>query len=182
MDERLLVRDALRRGMGDLRYPEVRSNLEERHNFGEFVSVERSPHQTGRLFTTAKTIAAEHEIVHRMRDGQNQVEPVLSRQKAIALAEAHLLLNRGQKGVIEDVLSSRDRIQGIQGVAGAGKTTALQVIRTAGETRGYQVEGFAPTSRAAKQLEQAGVHSGTLQSFLARSRELRSATAKAILY
>jgi len=76
IDERLLVRDALRRGMGELRYSEVRSNLEARHNSGEFVTIERGAHQTGRLFTTAKTIAAEHEIVRRMRDGQNQLDPV----------------------------------------------------------------------------------------------------------
>src|SRR5438045_6725354 len=72
VDERLLVRDALRRGMGELRYPEVRANLESRHRVGEFVNIERSIHQTGRLFTTAKTIAAEHEIVRRMRQGHHQ--------------------------------------------------------------------------------------------------------------
>ena len=171
VDERLLVRDALRREMGELRYPEVRANLESRHKVGEFVTVERSPHQTGRLFTTAKTIAAEHEIVRRMRQGQNQLEPVLSRQSTISVTDADATLNPGQKSVIEDVLSSRDRIQGVQGVAGAGKTTALALIRTAAETHGYEVEGFAPTSRAAKQLEQAGVHSSTLQSFLVRSQE-----------
>jgi ATP-dependent exoDNAse (exonuclease V) alpha subunit len=32
-----------------------------------------------------------------------------------------------------------------------------------------QVEGFAPTSRAARQLGEAGVESGTLQGFLART-------------
>ena len=169
VDERLLVRDALRRGMGELRYPEIRRNLEARHSLGEFVAIERSPHQTGRLFTTAKTIAAEHEILRRMRKGQNQLEPVLHRHNAIALADAQPHLNLAQKAVIEDVLSSPDRIYGIQGVAGGGKTTALAVIRTAAEAQNYRVEGFAPTSRAAKQLEQAGVHSGTLQSFLMRS-------------
>jgi conjugative relaxase-like TrwC/TraI family protein len=171
VDERLLVRDALRRGMGELRYPEVRANLEIRNKAGEFVTIERSVHQRGRLFTTAKTIAAEHEIVRQMREGQNQLEPLLSRQKAIALTDAHPHLNSGQKAVIEDVLGSRDLVQGIQGVAGAGKTTALAVIRTAAESQGYQVDGFAPTSRAAKQLEQAGVHSGTLQYFLVRPQE-----------
>ena len=34
---------------------------------------------------------------------------------------------------------------------------------------GHQAEGFAPTSRAARQLNDAGVESGTLQGFLARS-------------
>ena len=70
---------------------------------------------------------------------------------------------------VEDVLSSPDRIQGIQGFAGSGKTTTLSVIRSAAERQGYQVEGFAPTSRAARQLGEAGVEAGTLQGFLARS-------------
>src|SRR4051812_9992883 len=107
VDERLLVRDALRRGMGELRYPEVRANLEARHSKGEFISLERSRHQTGRLFTTVKTIAAEHEIVRRMQQGKSQLEPILSRQNAVTLADQHPRLNPGQKGVIEDVLTSR---------------------------------------------------------------------------
>lgn len=168
VDERLLVRDSLRRGMGEIRYSEVHASLESRQTAGEFVSVHRSPHQTGRLFTTIKTIAAEREIVKQMREGQNRVEPVMSRRNAIIVVDDHPTLNAGQRTVIEDVLSSSDRIQGIQGIAGAGKTTTLQVIRSAAETNGYHVEGFAPTSRAAKQLGQAGVHAGTLQGFLAR--------------
>jgi ATP-dependent exoDNAse (exonuclease V) alpha subunit len=103
-----------------------------------------------------------------MRQGQNQLEPVMSRQNAITTVDQRPQLNPGQKAVIKDVLSSPDRVQGIQGVAGSGKTTTLDVIRFAAEAKGYQVEGLAPTSRAAKQLEQAGVRSGTLQGFLAR--------------
>jgi conjugative relaxase-like TrwC/TraI family protein len=174
VDERLLVRDSLRRGMGEVSYAEVRDTLRRRQIAGEFVSVQRGAHQTGRLLTTAKTIASEREIVRQMLEGQNQVAPVMSRQDAIIAVDQRSHLNAGQKAVIGDVLSSRDRVQGIQGVAGAGKTTALEVIRSATEAKGYQVEGFAPTSRAAKQLEQAGVHSGTLQGFLARPRNTQT--------
>jgi hypothetical protein len=39
--------------------------------------------------------------------------------------------------VVEDVLSSPDRIQGIQGFAGSGKTTTLSVIRGAAESQGF---------------------------------------------
>ena len=56
----------------------------------------------------------------------------------------------------------------ISGGTGTGKTT-LTVIRSAAERQGYQVEGFAPTSRAARQLKEAGIEAGTLQGFLARS-------------
>jgi conjugative relaxase-like TrwC/TraI family protein len=171
VDERALIRDGLRRGMGEITHGQVRANLEARLASGEFRIVERPQCVPGRQFTTAKTIEAEHEILRRMREGQNQVEPALSRPHAIAVADQYSHLNRAQKSVVEDVLSSRDRIQGIQGFAGAGKTTTLTVLRTAAERWGYQVEGFAPTSRAARQLNEAGIEAETLQSFLARGQD-----------
>jgi len=146
VDERTLIRDGLRRGMGEVTFAQVRGNLDARFE-------------------------AEREIVRRVREGQHQVEPTLSRQQAIGAADQHSHLNRAQKSVVEDVLSSPDRIQGIQGLAGTGKTTTLSVIRSAAESQGYQVEGFAPTSRAARQLGEAGIESGTLQGFLARTTQ-----------
>jgi conjugative relaxase-like TrwC/TraI family protein len=169
VDERALIRDGLRRGMGEVTYAQVRGNLDARIAFGEFQTVERT-HMPGRQLTTAKTIVAEHEIIARVRGGRNQVEPVLSRSQAIAVVDQHSHLNRTQKSVVEDVLSSPDRVQGIQGFAGSGKTTTLSVIRSAAEMQGFQVEGFAPTSRAARQLGEAGVEAGTLQGFLARTK------------
>ena len=171
VDERVLIRDSLRRGMGEVRHSDVWNNLNARHAAGEFQVVNRGQNSPARQFTTAKTIEAEHEIVRRVGEGRNQVNPVLTRQQAIAVADQNTHLNRAQKNVIEDVLSSPDRIQGIQGYAGAGKTTALSVIRSAAETQGYSVRGFAPTSRAARQLNEVGVESETLQKFLAQSSE-----------
>jgi conjugative relaxase-like TrwC/TraI family protein len=169
VDERTLIRDGLRRGMGEITYTQVHANLGARLASGEFQIVERPQSVPGRQFTTAKTIQAEHEILRRMREGLDQLEPVLSRPQAIAVADQYSQLNRAQRTVIEDVLSSRDRIQGIQGFAGSGKTSTLVAIRSAAESRGYQVDGFAPTSRAARQLKEAGIDAATLQAFLART-------------
>src|SRR3954452_4240406 len=155
VDERALIRDGLRRGMGEITHVQVRANLDTRVASGEFQIVERSQGVLGRQFTTAKTIEAELEILRRMREGLDHLEPVLSRPQAIAVADQNSQLNRAQRTVIEDVLSSRDRIQGIQGFAGSGKTSTLVAIRTAAEGQGYLVEGFAPTSRAARQLKEA---------------------------
>ena len=146
VDERAIVRDALRRGMGDITYAQVRGNLEARQASGEFQAIEGS-RAPGRQFTTARTIASEQEILRRVRDGRNQVEPVASRAQAIQSADQHAHLNRAQKRVVEDVLSSPERIQGIQGYAGVGKTTVPSTLRSATEAQGYQVQGFAPTSR-----------------------------------
>ena len=169
VDERALIRDGLRRGMGEITHNQVRANLESRLASGEFQIVGRPQGVPGRQFTTAKTIEAEREIIRRMREGQNHIDPVLSRPRAIGVADQHPHLNRAQKSVVEDVLSSSDRTHGLQGFAGAGKTTTLKVIRGAAEAQGYQVEGFAPTSRAARQLSEAGIEAGTLQGFLARA-------------
>ncbi|MFZ0745108.1 MAG: MobF family relaxase, partial [Terracidiphilus sp.] len=179
VDERALIRDGLRRGMGEVTYSQVRANLNARLSTGEFQLVERN--SPARQFTTARTIEAEHEILRRVGEGRRQVEAVLSRSQAIAVADQHSYLNRAQKSVVEDVLSSRDRIQGVQGYAGTGKTTTLSVVRAAVDSQGYNVEGLVPTSRAARQLAEAGVETGTLQGFLARGAN-RDATERKCFY
>ena len=45
---------------------------------------------------------------------------------------------------------------------------SLAAIREAAERDGYQVQGFAPTSGAARKLHEAGIHASTLQHHLAR--------------
>src|ERR1700735_3469255 len=136
---------------------------------GDFQLGERNQGVPGRQYTTAKTIEAEHEIISTMREGQNRAKPLLSRPHAIALTDQHSHLNHAQKSVIEDVLSSPDRIQGIQGFAGSGKTTTLTVLRSAAERHGYQVDGLAATSSAARQLHDAAIDARPLQGFLARA-------------
>ena len=65
-------------------------------------------------------------------------------------------------------MSGRDKIMGLEGVAGAGKTTSLSAIREAAECEAYKVTGLAPTSRAAHKLAESGIESGTLQRHLIR--------------
>ena len=94
---------------------------------------------------------------------------------AAAHARSRELLNPAQQRAIEEVLTSQDRIHGLQGLAGSGKTSALSSIREGAEQNGYAVEGFAPTSRAAGQLRDAGIPADTLQGFLARGGVERNA-------
>jgi len=64
-------------------------------------------------------------------------------------------------------------VTALEGVAGAGKTTSLAAIREGADREGFRVQGLAPTSRAAKKLEEAGIESSTLQRHLAHSEELQ---------
>jgi ATP-dependent exoDNAse (exonuclease V) alpha subunit len=69
------------------------------------------------------------------------------------------------------ILASRDQVTALEGAAGAGKTTSLSAVRQAAEREGYAVEGFAPTSRAAQKLAEAGIQSSTLQRHLAQGED-----------
>lgn len=165
-DERLLMRDALRRGMGHITLPQIRENFEQRVVSGEFQKVQARKHGTGRLFTTPETIALERTTVRNLHLGQNTMEPIQPQATVAQHAASRPPLNDGQRKAIEDILTSRDRVQGLQGLAGTGKTTALSTIREAAEQNGYAVEGFAPTSKASLQLHDAGIAAMTLQRFL----------------
>ena len=72
-------------------------------------------------------------------------------------------MNPAQREAVDAVFLSREKIVGLDGIAGGGKTTTLAVVREGVEAAGYTVEGFAPTSRAAQKLGEAGIETSTLQ-------------------
>ncbi len=174
-DERAILRDALRRGMGEASYRDIRAEFDSCRQAGELRSVQGMKHDSARSFTTPETIAAERANVRYVLEGRNAVEPMMTAERAREQANTRSFLNDSQRRVIEEVLNSSDRIHGLQGLAGSGKTTTLQTIREGAETSGYVVEGFAPTSKAAGQLREAGIDATTLQSFLARGQNHPSA-------
>jgi conjugative relaxase-like TrwC/TraI family protein len=169
-DERIILRDAMRRGMGDASYRDIRAEFDQRREAGQFRSVQAMKHSSSRSYTTPETIAAERTNIRSILEGRNAIEPIMSAESAREQATMKTFLNDSQRRVIEEVLNSADRIHGLQGLAGSGKTSSLQSIREGAETAGYKVEGFAPTSRAAGQLREAGIDATTLQSFLARGQ------------
>ena len=89
----------------------------------------------------------------------------------IRTEDRHPELSKSQLAAVDEIFLSREKIVGLDGVAGAGKTTTLAVIREGVEAQGYRVEGFAPTSRAAQKLAEAGMKTSTLQHHLARGEQ-----------
>lgn len=170
-DERVIFRDALRRGMSETTYAEVRATFERRLAAGEFRLVQGQKHDSGRQFTTTETIRAEKEVLRQMQQGQGRAEQIMPIQDAIAHTAQYEILNTAQRRAAEEILTSRDVVQGLQGFAGVGKSSTLRTVREAAEQHGYRVEGFAPTSRAAQQLRDVGIAADTLQGFLARAKQ-----------
>jgi hypothetical protein len=125
-------------------------------------------------YTTQDAVQAEKDVLRQMQKGQDQSPGISTREQATALADMRPHLNSSQRTVIEQVLTSKDQVQGLHGLAGTGKTTTLEAIREGAMANGYAVEGFAPTSRAARQLVEAGVSADTLQGFLGRGGQERT--------
>ena len=148
----------------------------------------------GRHWTTDAALARESETIALMRAGQGTEKTVMRRW--VAETKLHRgRLNEGQKEAVKTILASKDRVLGIQGYAGTGKTTMLKRLRALGESQGYRTVGLAPSASAAKTLaSESGIESETLQRYLARHdgiahgrgtaaglRTLRAANAKTML-
>ncbi len=129
-----------------------------------------------------------------MRAGKGAEKTVMRRW--VAATKLHRgRLNEGQKEAVKTILAGTDRVVGIQGYAGTGKTTMLKRLRALGESRGYRTVGLAPSASAAKTLaNESGIRSETLQRYLARHdgiaqgrgtaaglRKLRATNAKTML-
>jgi ATP-dependent exoDNAse (exonuclease V) alpha subunit len=110
----------------------------------------------------------ERGIIERMRAGQGNREVLADGQTRQQTMERHPHLSMSQRNAVEEVLTSRDRMMALEGVAGGGKTTSLAAVREAAVSAGYEVEGLAPTSRAAQKLGEAGMATETLQRHLTR--------------
>jgi len=173
-DERVVLYSALDRGMGDVNCREAREELQRRLTTGEFRMLEPQQGEAGRRYTTAEMIRLEKETIARMRDGNQRSgvnSPLIRSESGAAVLNRHPELNAAQRGAVLEILNSREQIVGLDGKAGVGKTTALSVLREAAEAEGYRMEGFAPTSRAAQKLAEAGLETTTLQRHLARGQQ-----------
>jgi ATP-dependent exoDNAse (exonuclease V) alpha subunit len=158
--------------MGETTYAQVRHEFDRRMQAGEFLEAQASVR--GPQITTATMMRMERETIGHMREGNRRGydDPMLVQPGIrIATEDRHPKLNPAQRQAVDQVFLSREKIVGLDGVAGAGKTTTLAVVREGAELAGYSVEGFAPTSRAAQKLGEAGIETSTLQMHLAQRQK-----------
>ncbi|MGA8068124.1 MAG: MobF family relaxase [Terriglobales bacterium] len=171
-DRRAILETALVRGMGETTCAQVRQEFERRIEAGEFREVSRVG--AGGQYTTASMVRMEREVISRMQEGNRRDycdSMLVSPQVRIATEDRHPELNASQRQAVDEIFLSREKVVGLDGIAGVGKTTALFVIREGAEAEGYRVEGFAPTSRAAQKLGEAGMETSTLQNHLVRGQQ-----------
>ncbi len=141
----------------------------------ECIPLVGQPGARGRAWASASVLATEHAIeavAERLtgRDDAPRVGRLIAaamiQQKQAALGRA---LTRSQGDAIAHVFASGRGLELVVGVAGSGKTTALDVLRAGYEDQGYRVLGTAISGQAARTLhDEAGVDSRTIASLVWR--------------
>jgi hypothetical protein len=116
--------------------------------------------KTERGFSTRQILATELELIQIVNAGCDAVAPLHpGYQPADWLGE-------DQKRAIYHVLRTSDRITGLRGLAGSGKTTALRELVAACKEAHVEPLFCAPTTAATDVLRKEGFEAVTLQSLL----------------
>ncbi len=127
-------------------------------------------------FASACVLAVETAVAAKAAAGANQADrpSVDADVVAAAVAAKEETLGRpltdGQRKMVAGICTSGRGVEMVLGVAGAGKTTGLDVARTAFETAGYRVIGTSTSGQAARTLgRQTGISEArTMASLLWR--------------
>jgi len=124
-------------------------------------------------WTTPDAIRAELKTIDLVEGGRGQVSALTTQTTAEKLIgswekQSGRELNAGQREAALAIVGSSDRIIGIQGHAGVGKTTMLSAVKHVADNSNTQVVGIAPTTEAARVMGgELGVKTDTVAKFIA---------------
>jgi conjugative relaxase-like TrwC/TraI family protein len=145
--------------------------------------------QAERRFTTATMLSTERAVLSIEAKGRGDVAPIKDLLEATALFGG-AGLNPGQEAAAALVLTTQNRVVGIQGYAGTGKShmlaAAVDAIKAettkVARAQGYTVIGIAPYASQTRALLDLGMLSQTLASFLIRKEDQQRLSPKTIVF
>jgi len=138
---------------------EARRRVDEAIQEGRLVPAERR-------YTTQTALEREKRILQIERDGRGKVAPIATAE-AVRDRLASSDLTSGQRAAVEMIACTPNRVAGVQGYAGTGKSHMLDSAKALVEERGYRVVALAPYASQVRALHELGVEARTLASFLA---------------
>lgn len=153
-------------GWGSLRLSDLDAEMRRREEDGSLVA------KADGLLTTAKAQNRERAMLGIEQRGRGAMAPLTGDKQALAQALDSSQLNDKQRSAVEMLLTTENRLCAIQGRAGVGKTTLLNVFREQAEAAGYKILGVAPSHSAVQALAEAGIKGTTLQSWEAKGEDL----------
>lgn len=140
--------------------------------------------------TTTEALEREQVMLSLLEGGRGAVKVILTGDRVTAAIsgfenaksaelDAPFKLTLGQAEAVQVALTSEDRFIGLQGYAGVGKTTMLELVRSAAQDAGYTVRGMAMSAQAAMTLQnETGIESVTNARFILDEGRRAVETAK----
>ena len=142
--------EALRAGMGSATLESVEASMQDAS--AGLLDV------GGGKITTREALYREQEILARIRAGRDTLAPLCTNEQVSTLiatteqAQGYPL-SEGQRAAIRLALTSQDRVVGIIGAWGVGKTTgAARPIVSQARALGLHVQAIAPTTQAKREI------------------------------
>jgi conjugative relaxase-like TrwC/TraI family protein len=121
--------------------------------------------RTEARYTTAAAWRTEQSILRAEREGRHRLKPIMNPRRADR-AISRTDLNRPQREAARMMLTSENRVTGVQGSAGVGKTHLIRTAAGIAERHGYRVVVLAPYANQVERLEAEGLRASTLATFL----------------
>lgn len=157
---------------------EVEKELARQIRAGEIL-IRKTP--DGRKLATTKTaLAIEKRILTVEAMGRGKVAEVTSLQKIEKAAAADGLSDE-QAAAVAVALRGRNRVVGIEGRAGTGKTTTMRVVEALAREEGWSIVGLGAQGSAVKALGEAGIQAQTIQGWLPDQKAAEALNSKTIL-
>ena len=126
-------------------------------NYKELITIDKSKNQ----YTTLEVLQKE-EYIFSKKENVNFAITRDKEQVAAAIKEFEakkgFILKDGQIDLANTILTSDNQFIIAQGVAGAGKSTSLEIVKNIAEVQNIQILALAPTGTAADNLsKEAGI-------------------------
>ena len=195
-----LVKEAMHQSSGRVPTAELLKEIEHRAESGALI--QREQDKAGARYTTSQAIAGElwaDKQISAGREGHTHVMTEKEFSQAVHLFNGRkteqLVVQAIEKGeqpkyfnlsaeqveAARSILTGKDQFQAVQGYAGTGKTTMLEFIREAAESKGWTVQGMSTGAAQAGKMEaESGIKSTTTASFLRTNREEVGGTTKTL--
>lgn len=167
-----LLKEALRYGVGYVTEAEIEQEMLRGGYFEREIGGEV-------LTTNSALVIEEAELIERVREGRGRLAPLMSGR----LRFQRGFLSKEQKDVVRHVLKSNDQVVMVRGVAGAGKTTAMEEIRDQLEGAGIRIFAFAQSAGASRGvLRDSGFRDADTISRLLVDKRLQQSTRGGVIF
>jgi conjugative relaxase-like TrwC/TraI family protein len=170
--ERKLLTEALKRGIGSVTVEDVTREMGQR-------PLIRSDADGRKMATTKEMVALESRLIDFARQGRGRFRPLGDPDRPCSRD----WFNDGQKAAVRHVLSSRDRVMIVRGIAGTGKTTLEQEIGEALAEAGKPVVALAQSVKASREVlrEEAGFASADTVARFLKDQEMQESARNGVV-